>query len=207
MLIDLHCHTNRYSACSSLTPEQLIDGAGRAGLDAVCLTEHDRLWTTDNIRRLAASNGVRVFRGVEITTEIGHILAFGLNELPAGLHLARSVVAAVRAAGGLVAIAHPVRSGQPTVSRHAMAEMFDMVEILNGSDGEAQNQSAEALSGLVRLPGIAGSDCHTPSEIGTVATVLPDAVKDEHELVDVLRMGLHTVRRLGPGASLDESRR
>jgi hypothetical protein len=33
LIIDLHIHTNRSSCCSSLAPEEMIEAAGKLGLD------------------------------------------------------------------------------------------------------------------------------------------------------------------------------
>ena len=196
MRIDLHCHTSRYSSCSSLTAEELIRLAAAAGLDGVCLTEHDRLWPRDDVRRLSAESGLVVLRGMEVTTELGHVLVFGVDAPPAGMFVAGALSAAVQAAGGLTALAHPARAGQPFVPREMSASLFDTVEVLNGSDGDAQNEAASGVATAARLPGIAGSDCHAPAEVGTVATVLPRRVAAERELVAVLRLGQHRVERL-----------
>lgn len=196
MRIDLHCHTNRYSACSSLAPEALIARANAAGLDAVCFTEHDRLWPVEETVRLTREHGILVLRGMEVTTEAGHVLVFGLEQPPEGMFFARSLIAAVRAAGGLAVLAHPGRAGQPALAPIEAAALFDAIEVLNGSDGGAQNGASAALALAAGLPGVAGSDCHAPHEVGTVATVLPAAVRDEHELIAALRRGGHTMARM-----------
>jgi predicted metal-dependent phosphoesterase TrpH len=196
VLIDLHCHTARFSACSSLEPEALVRAADAAGVDAICLTEHDRLWPEEEVHALAKLTGIAVLRGMEVTTEAGHVLVYGLSALPPGSFLVGTLVAAVRAAGGIAVLAHPARAGQPRLSRSRIGELFDCVETLNGSDGDAENHAASAFDILTPLPGIAGSDCHSPAEIGRVATRLPAAVRDERELVAVLRQGRHRVERL-----------
>jgi predicted metal-dependent phosphoesterase TrpH len=194
--IDLHCHSNRFSACSSLAPEDLVARARAAGLDGICLTEHDRLWPLDDLRALASASGLVVLRGMEVTTEMGHVLVFGVDAPPPAMFLARSLAEAVRSEGGLLALAHPGRAGQPRLPPHQVAALFDAVEVLNGSDGAAQNEAARALAARAPLPGIAGSDCHAPHEVGTVATVLPVRVETEAELVAALRLGRHRVERL-----------
>jgi predicted metal-dependent phosphoesterase TrpH len=196
MRIDLHCHTARFSGCSSLTPEGLVTAARDAGLDAVCLTEHDRLWPVGEARRLSERFGLIVLRGMEVTTELGHVLVYGLTEPPPGMFLAATLVEAVRSAGGLAILAHPARAGQLSVAPAQRTGLFDTVEILNGSDGPEQNRAAEGLAAGHRLAGIAGSDCHGPAEAGTVATVLPRWVTSERELVAVLRLGRHRVERM-----------
>lgn len=191
LLIDLHCHTRPLSACSSLSIDDLIDGAKRAGLDGLCLTEHDRLWDARELRTLSDQHGITLLRGMEVTTELGHVLVFGLDEAPVGMFLASPLRTAVAAAGGLMVLAHPARSGQPPVNSATLARLFDMVEALNGSDGPEQNRAAAALAGRCQLPGTGGSDCHSPAEIGRVATRLAASVTNEHELVEELRRGRH----------------
>lgn len=191
MLIDLHCHTLPRSACSSLTITDLIEGARRAGLDGVCLTEHDRLWPEDEVRAVSRASGLVVLRAMEVTTEVGHVLVFGLDEPPSGMFFARTLREAVTKAGGLMALAHPARAGMPRVDRATLAALFDTVEAINGSDGPEENRAAAAYLGGLALPGIGGSDCHSPAEIGRAATRLPRAVACETDLVAALREGLH----------------
>ncbi len=191
MLIDLHCHTLPRSTCSSLTITSLVEGALRAGLDGICLTEHDRLWPEDEVRAVSRASGLTVLRGMEVSTEAGHVLVFGLDDPPPGMFFARTLREAVTRAGGLMALAHPARSGMPRVDRAALAQLFDTVEAINGSDGLEENRAAAAYLGAVALPGIGGSDCHAPAEIGRAATRLPRAVATEAELVAALREGGH----------------
>ena len=52
MLIDLHTHTHPLSHDSDLTPDALIEAAKKAGLDGVCLTEHDFFWEREKVEEL-----------------------------------------------------------------------------------------------------------------------------------------------------------
>ena len=191
MLIDLHCHTRPLSACSDLTPDALLAGARAAGLDAVCLTEHDRLWPVDEARQLGERHGLVVLRGMEVTTEAGHVLVLGLEEPPPGMFFAATLRAAVEAAGGLMILAHPARAGMPRLDHREVARLFDGVETANGSDGRETNAASLPFARMTALPGIGGSDCHTAAEIGRAATRLPEWVTDEQGLIAALRRGLH----------------
>lgn len=187
MLIDLHCHTLPLSQCSSLQPEELIDLARQRGLDGVCLTEHDRFWPEDGLAELRERISFAVFSAVELTTDLGHVLAFGLRP---GLSLATAAAAfaAAQECGGLLFLAHPARDGLLRVT-HETVEYFESVEALNGSDTRLQNLAAKGLAHGFRLPGIGGSDAHTPAEVGRVATSFLDNIKSNEELLAALKAG------------------
>lgn len=189
MLIDLHCHTAPRSACSALTPERLVELAAARGLDGVCLTEHDRAWDPHALAALRATAPVAVFHAVELTTDLGHVLAFGLEPADFSPEAAKVAEAAARR-GGLLFLAHPARDGLLRVTRETV-EYFASVEALNGSDSRLQNIAASGLARGFRLPGIGGSDAHQEGEVGRAATRFAAAVRCDAELLEVLRAGAY----------------
>ena len=86
MLIDLHNHTSRYSDDSLLPPEHLIDEAKKAGLDGIAITEHDFFWDHDELVNLGKRMEFLVIPAVEINTDEGHLLVFGLDHYVFGMH-------------------------------------------------------------------------------------------------------------------------
>lgn len=188
MLIDLHCHTLPRSRCSALKPEQLIELARSRGLDGVCLTEHDALWPGDELADLRERTGFPVFSGMELTTEMGHVLAFGLESGSATFASARAAFEAAQSCGGLLFLAHPARDGLLRVT-HETVEFFESVEALNGSDTRLQNVAASGLAHGFRLPGTGGSDAHSTEEVGRVATRFARTLATNEDLVAALRAG------------------
>ena len=79
MRIDFHTHTTRGSADSNLDAFAMIDQAQKVGLEGLCITEHDNAWDDPKIDEYANKHGVTLFRGIEVTTEWGHVGTFGLN--------------------------------------------------------------------------------------------------------------------------------
>ncbi|MFC1896730.1 PHP domain-containing protein, partial [Thermodesulfobacteriota bacterium] len=77
--VDLHVHTSYGSSCGYMTPSEAVRRAKLIGLDGVCITEHDYAWSPDAIKRLTDENEMLVLPGVEVGTDIGHILVFGLR--------------------------------------------------------------------------------------------------------------------------------
>lgn len=188
MLIDLHCHTWPLSQCSSLRPEELASLARERGLDGVCLTEHDALWDPDELAALSARTGFLFLPGIELTTDCGHVLAFGL---PAGSPAFASATAASSAAkdcGALLFLAHPARDGLLRLTP-ASRNSFASVETQNGSDTRLQNLSASGLAASFTLPGIGGSDAHTVAEVGRAATQFDARVTGIASLLEALRSG------------------
>ena len=92
--IDLHIHTTR-SACYedymsphlhlNTQPEDIIEGAIAAGLDAIAITDHNCALGVEDIRRVAGRNGLHIFPGMEITARGGHVLAIFDEDTPISL--------------------------------------------------------------------------------------------------------------------------
>jgi hypothetical protein len=188
VLVDLHCHTAPRSTCSSLRPEELVDGARAAGLDAICLTEHDRFWPEADLQDLRGRTNFPVFAAIELTTDIGHLLAFGLPGDAGPLPTAAAAFAAAQSAAGLLYLAHPARDGLLRVTADVV-RCCASVEAANGSDSRLKNLAAAGLARGFALPGIGGSDCHRPGEIATAATEFERHVGSHAELLAELRSG------------------
>ena len=195
MLVDLHCHTLPRSQCSALRPEEMVELARVRGLDGVCLTEHDALWPAAELAALRERAGFPVFSAVELTTDLGHVLAFGIEAGSATFGSARAAFEAAQACGGLLFLAHPARDGLLRVT-HETVEFFESVEALNGSDTRLQNLAASGLAHGFRLPGIGGSDAHSRAEVGTAATRFRDDITDNPSLLEALRSGRYEAASL-----------
>jgi hypothetical protein len=174
--VDCHLHTVA-SGDSVLTLEELADRARRAGLDVVCVTDHN----VTHAAVVAAERdlGVRIIVGEEIRTRDGDMIGLFLTErIPYVLPLAE-VIGLIRAQGGLVYVPHPfdqVRSSLGAVLPALCAEgAVDVIEVFNAKIAD-QSLNARALS-LARsfgLPGGAGSDAHDAPGVGAAYLDMPD---------------------------------
>lgn len=189
VVVDLHCHTLPRSTCSQLQPEQLIETARARGIDGICLTEHDRWWRGDEIQALRERTGFLVLSAVELTTDLGHVLAFGLPESGASA-IGAELATSARAHGAILYLAHPARDTLLRVNRQTV-ETFASVEAINGSDSRLQNMAASGLAKGFPLPGIAGSDAHTLAEVGRAATRFNLPVHDNGSLLAALNAGAY----------------
>jgi predicted metal-dependent phosphoesterase TrpH len=203
MLIDLHAHTWPRSHDSVLNPDDLIVRARQAGLDAICFTEHDTVWDRKSIDELAAKHSFPVFAGVEISTDDGHIIAFGIDRYVFGMHRARELASYVESADGVLVAAHPYRRQMPWFSRsddeyqaaldkarrNPAYQYVQALEELNGRGSEKENEFSRRLCAMMALPGTAGTDSHAISDIGKCATYFERDIRDERELIAEVKSG------------------
>jgi predicted metal-dependent phosphoesterase TrpH len=204
--VDLHLHTNRGSADSNLSLKDLVARAGAIGIGAVCITEHDNAWDLRELDAMAAESGVIFLRGMEVTTEMGHIGVFGLNEYVGGIYKLRELRKVVDNLGGIMVANHPFRykldprfsfinrddetidpSRPETAAKLEIFEVCDAVETLNGACSEEENLFALKVARHLGLAEVAGSDSHSANSVGCVTTLLPHRVANERELIEAIR--------------------
>src|SRR5262245_60263870 len=89
MKFDLHIHTRRHSPDAATDPLELVEAAVAAGLDGIVITEHDYMWTEEELIELReAEPRLVILAGVEVTGRGGDVLCYGITEpfaLPRGM--------------------------------------------------------------------------------------------------------------------------
>ncbi|MEK7214875.1 MAG: PHP domain-containing protein, partial [Chloroflexota bacterium] len=120
-ILDLHCHTVYGSVDSQLTPEELALAARSSGLSGCCITEHNIVWERHKAVQEQERCGMPFIRGMEVSTNLGHIVVYGLGQYVSGIHDAEQLRRAVEAEAGIMIAAHPFRSLYKTnrFARHA----------------------------------------------------------------------------------------
>ena len=174
--VDCHLHTVA-SGDSVLTLEELADRARRAGLDVVCVTDHN----VTHAAVVAAERdlGVRIIVGEEIRTRDGDVIGLFLTErIPYVLPLAE-VTSRIRAQGGLVYAPHPfdlVRSSTGRVLPDlCRAGTIDVIEVFNAKvEDQALNERAAEVARAYSVPMGAGSDAHDADGVGAAYLEMPD---------------------------------
>ncbi len=204
MLIDLHNHTYPKSDDSFMSADELVDAARIAGLDGVCITEHDEFWSLDAAAALTRRHGIMTLPGAEINTDAGHVLAFGLHRYRFGMHKPAFLRAEADRLGAVLIAAHPYRRRfleKPGQDPAARAEMLhkaasdpqlwhcDAIESRNGRGSDAENSFSEDLRQRLGLPGVGGSDAHRVHQIGTVATQFERRIESLADLIAEIKAG------------------
>ncbi len=207
-IFDVHVHTVKGSSDSSLTPQELMLEARRIGLDGVCLTEHGGGWDQTNLERVFQDAGFAVVRGLEVATDMGHVLVFGIHSYVAGMHRAADLRKVVTRMGGFMVSAHPFRNlfnSQPynsnilfkdtikkpktaeEAAQHPLFQLVDDIEVANGSNTELENLFSLEVASKLGFTGIGGSDVHSTHGLGKCTTIFEGDILSESDFIEALR--------------------
>mgnify|MGYP001157185058 FL=1 len=222
-LFDLHIHTTKGSADSSLSPEDLILEAERLGLRGLCITEHSGPWDKFEFRRFANQHRIVLIRAMEVDTDMGHMLAFGFDQYQSGFHKAAELCLTAKSEGGFVISAHPFRGvlgkhmrERPYLYRtlpdpipqipeealdHPIFNMANAIEVANGGTADEENTFAMQVARLLSIPVTGGSDAHSVHGIGKFVTAFRDEIENEEQFLKALHE-----RTFYPAVGLREGR-
>jgi predicted metal-dependent phosphoesterase TrpH len=189
-----------YSEDATLTPDELILQAKAAGLDGICLTEHDWFWDAEQAATLAKKHKFLVLPGVEVNTEEGHVLVYGLHRYAFGMHRPLTLKRFVDEAGGAMLASHPYRRffslgerefgpGLGRARSSTLLRIVHGVEQVNGRGTVLQNEFSGELAARFSLPTIAASDAHSQGDVGRVATLFEREVSSLGHLIQELKAG------------------
>lgn len=204
MLIDLHNHTRHLSSDSGLSLDDLLARAKERGLDGVCLTEHNAMWqNTERLQEAAQRHGVAVFRGIEVSTQHGHVLVFGVRAFRNSMFDFGELCRVVESEGGVLVLAHPQWVGNVgrAPSMDIIAEHFHGLEVLNGEISNDANDYVASMATSLGKFGTGGSDSHSREAVGRCATRFQNPVTTEEEMVREMRAGRVSAVRLAPSSN------
>lgn len=167
MKIDLHVHSRAsHDAITSIYA--IIMAAKRHKLDAVAITDHNVFYKGPTE---CSDSELLVIKGEEVATREGEIIGLFLqNQIPEGLS-PEETISAIKEQGGVTYLPHPLKhSGSHPWSKRGLEKILplvDVVEVFNGRvlDQEVNRLAYQMASEAGVLMG-AGSDAHTPWEVG-----------------------------------------
>jgi len=188
LLIDIHVHTADYSPCSSVDLEDAVIRAKAIGLDGLCVTDHESNGIINKAKELSQKHNFLVIVGMELLTYEGDILVFGLEEVPKEKMYAKNLTTLISRNGGVSISAHPFRdNGRGMGNYIKKVEQLSGIEAFNGNTGSYQNKQAYELGQELNIPCFGGSDAHKIERIGIFATVFPDGIRDEVDLINAIK--------------------
>lgn len=191
ILADFHIHTI-YSNDSTITPKNIVECLVKHNcVKVAAVTDHDTTKGLEKIIKLAAPySDVKIIPGVEISIPEGDILLLGITEIPKRPWTIDNIIDFAHSNGAVSIVAHPYREyGMGDMARDYK---FDAVEVVNGETQFAANKMAQKLAKDMKIPGIAGSDAHKPSDLCSVYTQV-EASLDIEEILKSIKNGLVSI--------------
>jgi len=195
LLIDLHLHTRRHSACSAIDESRLIDRAVQAGLDGLVLTEHHYQWTRDELDALVEASGHPGFlllSGFEYSSSRGDILIYGLEpEAVWRFEPGKDpelILAQAQAMGAACIAAHPTRAAIPFDER-IMAMPFEALEVKSVNLAPHEQRLARKLADDLGRRMTVSSDAHRLEDVGAYATEFLTPIQCMEDLRNSLQRG------------------
>lgn len=185
MNFDFHIHSV-YSHDSISKPESIIKYSKKKGLAGIAITDHNTILGAKKAKSLSSEDFLIII-GAEIETDMGEIIGLFLNEEIISNDF-YEVKDAIKAQGGLIVLPHPFKN--EAINFNLLAKEVDLIESLNGRIKPELNHKACILAKKYERPMIAGSDAHTPFEIGAVQNKLQIDELSSEEVRKVLLKGM-----------------
>ncbi|RNJ26503.1 PHP domain-containing protein [Halosegnis longus] len=193
---ELHCHSSlSYDGRDPV--EMLLAQAEAVGLDVLAVTDHDEIDASLAAAERAEEYGLVGIPGMEVTSEAGHVLALGIEELiPPGLSFVETLDR-IREQGGIAVVPHPFQRSRHGVAPHISEETLasaDAIEVYNSRlfTGRS-NRTAETFATSRNLPMTAGSDAHIAEMVGQAVTEIDADERTSEAVLDAIRAGRTSV--------------
>ncbi len=173
--IDLHTHTF-YSPDALTSLPDFVNACQTKGINCVAITEHN---TIRGALAMLEACPFKVIVGEEIRTADGEIIGLFLKEEVPPRLSAEETVRLIKEQGGLVSIPHPFdRLRRKSLGEKALLRVADQVDVIETFNARvtfaSDNERARRFAQEHGLLEAAVSDAHTPGELGTSYTEMPD---------------------------------
>ncbi len=189
LFFDFHVHT--LFSDGKVSPKEMFEVARKRNI-FIAITDHD------TSKGVAQVNELPVIPGEEVTTEFGHVVIL-CSFPPSPPRQMEGLTEYARDNNCVVFPSHPFDILRAGIGNHVFEYTFDAIEIFNSKANKLANGKAKETSQKLALPGLANSDSHVPSAIGSAYN---DVEVSEFRLDDVLeciRRG--NVKPIGVGLS------
>jgi len=203
-VFDLHVHTQKYSDCSFINPEELIAQALEAGLQGIALTEHGMRWPDEEfikLKKLANPRGLVLINGQEISARNeknemeGDFLVFGVKYSLTGRYAAAELAELVHDQNGIIIAAHPYKLSRRGKTHYYGAGdkiyhlPIDAIELYHPDHSSLAVAKVQKAMQKLGIPGVGGSDAHKIFDVGSCVTLFENEIKSEADFVDQIRRG------------------
>lgn len=197
MKIDLHVHTSERSHCGRSPQERIAAAALRYGLDAIVLSDHDRLAPPQDLMDLNEKFApLKIFGGIEVTVENEHVVVIGVRDprLETAELTYPELHALVRAQEGYLFLAHPYRFWD-RLSFDISVLPPDAIEVNSANMGAVDKEKVKRLLAETGCAAVTTSDAHQERMVGLYYVELQSSPASGPELAAALRQNTHYLCR------------
>ncbi|MBI3117637.1 MAG: phosphotransferase, partial [Candidatus Hydrogenedentes bacterium] len=192
MIMEMHCHTCEYSACSLVKAVTLVQRVLEKGLQGIAITDHHHFWPAEKLVELRAAVDVPgtflILSGQEVgTPEFGDVLVYGADRVyPSGTSI--DVIRREFPEAALV-LAHAYRNGRLPDEATLLDPRLDGIEIFNSNHTVSENTRGLKDWHRYKFTAIAGSDTHAENYAGLYPTVFDHPIWTVEEMAAEIRAG------------------
>ena len=172
---DLHIHTE-YSMDCNMPLEKIINRCLETGVNCIAIADHG---TIEGALKMKTIAPFHIIVAEEILTLHGEIIGMFLQEgIPSGLSVGETI-SRIKAQGALVCIPHPFDIFRQSALKAKVVEeivdQIDVIEVFNSRSPLLRSSvKAQIFAQKYGIPRSAGSDAHTPNEIGKAYVEMPE---------------------------------
>jgi predicted metal-dependent phosphoesterase TrpH len=183
----------------NMSLEKIIERCLETGINCIAIADHDSVEGALKMQSLAP---FPVIVAGEIVTNQGEIMGMFLKEgVPMDLPIEQAI-SRIKAQGALVCLPHPfdaLRGLRLDGKRlEELVEQIDTIELFNARSLRLRDSTkARVFADKYGIPGTAGSDAHTPSEIGSTYVEIPE-FNGKDDFLQALRKGRICSQRSSP---------
>ena len=178
--VDMHSHT-MFSGDSTTTLDEIVESVVEAGIDVLCVTDHNALEGAVRLQRELEGDGIcRVIVGEEVRTHTGEIIGLFLTERISFGDNAVDTATQIRTQGGVMYVPHPFDPMRRNLTEASLIELtelglVDAIEAHNSKTSlQSLNKRAREFGESRGLALGAGSDAHVPHALGSAFVEMPD---------------------------------
>jgi predicted metal-dependent phosphoesterase TrpH len=187
--LDLHVHSS-FSPDGRASIDELVGRLAALGLEGLAVTDHNTLAGLRRVHELRRERPeLLLLPGVEVSAAEGHLLVYGLDEVPPPHRPAAEVIDWARARGGVPVLAHPFRRTHGVGAALARGLPVAAIETTNGHNGPRSDARARDVAAGRGLGTTGGSDAHVLVELGRAWTRFPDDARTVDDLLRALTGG------------------
>ena len=182
--IDLHVHSEK-SFDGFIKLNQIQKLIKKKNLWNIAITDHNIFTKVDGL-----------IPGIEIKSNIGDVLILFIKE-KITVDDVNEILDKAKEMDAFTILPHPWRSGKflqlNELEQKKLATRFSAIEVLNGRSNKDNNLQARKFAKKFRFKMVAGSDAHSPSELGTCGIQLSSDVDSIEEIKKALINGKYTI--------------